>query len=159
MLAKPGMLEPRIDVDAWGHPALPHMRLDITVVDPDAERYQQTSDSMAPAAEKAERGKVNKYGGIQGGVAVQGLGLELSGRLGPTFDRTLRQLAGMARAERAAFGQEQGRHLAQWHSKISLMLARFVAACVTAVFETAPTGVRRIGLAAPLPVVANQRDN
>ena len=30
------LTEPRVDVDAWGHPGLPHMRLDFTVVDAEA---------------------------------------------------------------------------------------------------------------------------
>ena len=30
------LTEPRVDVDAWRHPGLPHMRLDFTVVDAEA---------------------------------------------------------------------------------------------------------------------------
>ena len=122
-----------------------HVRLDVTVADPDAERYRHTTEKVAGAASRAEKGKVSKYGGIQRGVPVQGAGLEVTGRLGPTLCKLLRQLAGYARAERAAFGQEEGRFLAQWHMQLSVMLARYVAATIVDAYDTPPRGIARVG--------------
>ena len=38
-LATEKLTEPRVDVDAWGHPGLPHMRFDLTIVDAEALHY------------------------------------------------------------------------------------------------------------------------
>ena len=62
------LTEPRVDVDAWGHPGLPHMRLDFTVVDAEALHYSSAmrkAQDTAPAAAQAEKSKENK-----GGVGV-----------------------------------------------------------------------------------------
>ena len=133
-LATAKLTEPRIDVDAWGHPGLPHLRLDVTVADPDAVRN-------AGGTDRAERSKATKYGVPRGGVGVTGLALALTGRLGTQFDGLLRHLAGLARAGRAALGQESTRHLRHWHTQISIALARFNAAAVSAAFVDTPHGL------------------
>ena len=133
-LATAKRAEPRIDIGAWGHPGLPHLRLDVTVADPAADRN-------AGGTDRAERSKATKYGIPRGGVGVTGLALALTGRLGTQFDRLLRHLAGLARAERAALGQESSRHLRQWHTQISITLARFVAAAISSAFADAPVGL------------------
>ena len=126
-LATAQLTEPRIDIDAWGHPGLPHLRLDVTVVDPAAERYAKVRGQPAGPAQMAERGKAVKYGLPPGGVGVTGLALETTGRLGPNFAALLVQLAGFARAARAAAGQETTRELRHWHTQVSMCLARFTA--------------------------------
>jgi len=104
--------------------------LDFTVTDPLAQRYQKSNPEEGGAAGQAERGKSSKYGQVVGGVGVTGRGLELYGRLRPNLDGFLRRLAGYARAERAALGQEATRHLHHWQLQISIALARFTAAAI-----------------------------
>ena len=133
-LATAKLTEPRVDVDAWGHPGLPHLRLDVTVTDPLAERHKAAAAQQHGAADHAEDGKAKKYGKPRGGVGVKGLGLELTGRLGECFAALLRQLAGLARAGRAALGQESTRFLAHWQCQISIALARFSAAAISAAY-------------------------
>ena len=51
------LTEPRVDVDAWGHPGLPHIRLNFTVVDAEAFHYSSAmrkAQETAPAAAQAE---------------------------------------------------------------------------------------------------------
>ena len=65
------LTEPRVDVDAWGHPGLPHIRLGFTVVDAEAIHYSSAmrkAQDTAPAAAQAEQTKENKYGKVKGGV-------------------------------------------------------------------------------------------
>ena len=52
-LATSRMTEPRVDVDACGHPELPHIRLGVAIVNADAQHCSQgvnTSADKAPAA-------------------------------------------------------------------------------------------------------------
>ena len=129
-LATPKLKEPRIDIDAWGHPGLPHMRLDFTTASPAAARYQRVNRATAQAAAAAENGKTNKYGGAVGGVFVQGLALELTGRYGPNLDALLRRCAGLARTRAVALGGDAPRLLQHWRLRISLILARFAHAAI-----------------------------
>ena len=62
MLATEKLTEPRVDVDAWGHPGLPHIRLDYTIVDAEAlhdSSAMRKAQEEAPAAAKAELTKAN----------------------------------------------------------------------------------------------------
>ena len=138
-LATPKLTEPRIDVDAWGHPGYPHLRIDFTVAGNAAKRYQQAIATPAQAAETAERGKRNKYGAAAaGGVQVSGAALELKGRHGPGLDQLLRTLAGLARAKATQKGSEPKRLLQQWRARISVALARFCYAAIASAADTAP---------------------
>ena len=67
--------ETRVDVDAWRHPGLPHIRHDFTVVDAEALHYSSAmrkAQDTAPAAAHAEKTKENTYGKAKGGVGVTG---------------------------------------------------------------------------------------
>ena len=111
------LTEPRVDVDAWGHPALPHMRLDFTVVDAEALHHSSTmrkAQDTAPAAAQAEKTKENKYGKTKGGVGVTGTAMQLSGRFGPGLDALFRRLAGYKRAITKAAGRDGGWFLQEW---------------------------------------------
>ena len=69
-LATEKLTEPRVDVDARGHPGLPHMRLDLTVVDAEALHYSSVmrkAQEQAPAAAQAEKAKESTYGKTKGG--------------------------------------------------------------------------------------------
>ena len=95
-LATERLKEPRVDVDAWGHLGLPHIRLGYTVVDAEALHYSSATkkaEEKAPAAAQAERTKANKYGNATGGIGVMGIAMQLSGRFGPGLDTPLRKLA------------------------------------------------------------------
>ena len=48
MLATERMTESQVDVDAWGHPGLPHIRLDYTVVDAEALHYYSSVMKKSP---------------------------------------------------------------------------------------------------------------
>ena len=74
------LTEPRVDVDAWGHPGLPRTRLDLTVVDPEAVHcwlLRMLSERKRASAEKAH----------------EGLGVD-SEQFGLGLDSLLRKLAG-----------------------------------------------------------------
>ena len=77
-----------VDVDAWGHPGLPHIRLHFTVVDEEAHHHSSAmrKGQAAPAAAQAERAKTNKYGKANGGGGVSGTSLQLNGRFCPGLD-------------------------------------------------------------------------
>ena len=61
-LISPTRTEPRVDIDAWGHPGLPHLRLDFTAIDPDAQHWATHRAVPAGAAAHAEREKATTYG-------------------------------------------------------------------------------------------------
>ena len=134
-LATDKMTEPRIDVEAWGHPGFPHLRIDFTVASNAARRYQQAVATPAHAAETAERGKTHKYGTTApGGVNVTGAALELRGRHGPGLDWILRTCAGLARSRSSQRGSEPRRLLQSWRIRLSIALARF---CYVAISNAA----------------------
>jgi len=112
------------------------MRLDFTTASPDAVIFQRKAIQPAQAAAAAERGKEAKYGGCLGGVGVEGLALELTGRHGPNLDALLRRCAGYGRAKAAAHGKDAPRLLQQWRSRITLALARFTASAIASACET-----------------------
>ena len=127
------LTEPRIDVDAWGHPGLPHIRLDFTVVDAETLHYysaMRKAQKTAPAAAQAEKAKKSKYGKTKGGVGVTGIAMKLSGRFGPGLDALLRRLAGYKRAITKAAGRDGGRPLQEWRKLLSVALARDTAATI-----------------------------
>ena len=140
-LATEKITEPRVDVDAWGHPGLPHLRLDFTVVDPTAQRFASSCKQPAGAAAQAERAKATKYGTPLGGVGVTGISLELSGRFGPNLDDLLRRLSGYRRALQAAAGRDAGRPLQSWRLAYSLALARYTASAIVSASDAAPIGI------------------
>ena len=81
MLATEKLTEPRIDVDAWEHPGLPHIRLDFTEVDAESlgeSSVMRTGQVKAPAAAQSERMNESTYGRGRGGVGVTGVSLQLS---------------------------------------------------------------------------------
>ena len=124
------LTEPRVDVDAWGHPGLPHIRLDFTVVDAEAIHYSSAmrkAQDTAPAAAQAEKTKENKCGKVTGGVGVTGIAMQLSGRFGPGLDAIL---PGYKRAITKAAGRDGGRSLQEWRKLLSLALARYTAATI-----------------------------
>ena len=85
------LTEPRVDVDAWGHPGLPHMRLDFTVVDAEAIHYSSAmkkAQDTAPVAAQAEKAKEYKYGKAKGGVGVTGHGHAAQRAVRPGTGRT-----------------------------------------------------------------------
>ena len=68
-----------------GHPGLPHVRLELTVVD--AKRCypaMNASTGEAPAATQAARVKSVQFGRTMGGVGVRRVAIQLIGRFGPT---------------------------------------------------------------------------
>ena len=140
-LAIEKLTEPRVDVDAWGHPGLPHLRLDFTVTDPRTEHFSSAHREIAGAAAKAEGAKAEKYGTPIGGVGVTGLALELSGRFGPGLDSLLRRLAGYRRALQSAAGREAGRPLQTWRLAFSLALARYAASAILSATDAVPVGI------------------
>ena len=140
-LATEKLTEPRVDVDAWGHPGLPHLRLDFTVIDPRAQHFGSAHRETAGAAAKAEGAKAEKYGTPIGGVGVTGLALELSGRFGPGLDGLLRRLAGYRRALQSAAGREAERPLQSWRLAFSLALARYTASAILSATDTVPVGI------------------
>ena len=95
-LATENLTEPRVDVDAWGHPRLPHIRLEFTVVDEEALHYSSAmrKGQEAPVVAQAQRAKESKYGKPTGGVGVTGISLQLNGRFVPGLDMLLRSLRG-----------------------------------------------------------------
>ena len=71
ILATEKLTEPRVDVDAWEHPGLPHIRLDDSSV-------MRKGQEKAPAAAQSERMNESKYGRGRGGVGVTGVSMQLS---------------------------------------------------------------------------------
>ena len=62
------LTEPRVDVDAWGHPGLPHMRLDFTVVDAEAPLLLGNEKSAGYGTGcGTSRGTITKAAGRDGG--------------------------------------------------------------------------------------------
>ena len=147
-LATPKLTQPRVDVDAWGHTGLPHLRIDFTTVTASAARYQRAQHRPAQAAETAEQGKANKYGHRPGGVGVTGAAMELSGRHGSSLDSILRKFAGYARANATATGTDAPRHLQIWRMALSVALARFSHAAIS---SAAGADVRTVPQCTALP--------
>ena len=107
MLATEKLTEPRVDVNAWGHPGLPHIRLDFSVVDAESLHYSSVvrkGQEKAPAAAQAERLKESKYGRGRERVGVTGISLQLSGSFSPELDALLRRLPEYTRAISNAAG-------------------------------------------------------
>ena len=140
-LATEKLTKRQVDVEAWGHPGLSHLRLDFRVIDPRAQHFGSAHREIAGAAAKAEGAKAEKYGTPIGGVGVTGLALELSGRFGPGLDGLLRRLAGYRRALQSAAGREAGRPLQSWRLAFSLALARYTASAILSATDTVPVGI------------------
>ena len=54
------LTEPRVDVDAWGHPGQPHMRLDFTVVDAEALHHFIGHEKSAGCGTRCSPGRENE---------------------------------------------------------------------------------------------------
>ena len=75
-LATEKLTDPRVDVDAWENPGLPHIRLDFTVVDEEplhCSSAMRKGQEEALTAAQAERVKTNKNRKAKGGVGVIGI--------------------------------------------------------------------------------------
>ena len=115
--------EPRLDIEAWGHPAQPRLLLDFTVRDPAASRYADLRSEPAGTAAQGEREKAKEYPAL-GGVSVRGLCMERLGRHGPGLAQLLHELADMARRRDADRGQAPRRWLKIWRSQLSGVAVR-----------------------------------
>ena len=115
--------EPRLDIEAWGHPAQPRLLLDFTVRDPAASRYADLRSEPAGTAAQGEREKAKEYPAL-GGVSVRGLCMERLGRHGPGLAQLLHEFADMARRRDADRGQAPRRWLKIWRSQLSGVAVR-----------------------------------
>ena len=126
-LATEKLTEPRVDVDARGHPGLPHTRLDFS-------RRCGSSARLLCHAEKTRGGtgcstsrtKASKHGRAREGVGVAGISVQLGGRFGPGLYALLRKLAGYKRAVSKAAGRDGGRR----RKLLSVALAKYTATTV-----------------------------
>ena len=121
-LATADRAEPRVDVDAWGHPAAPRTLLDVTVCAPFADRYAKCESATA----SAEARKDTEYP-AQAGLRVTGVAVDLFGRLGPGLSALLEQWADLARQRDLLRGRPSRRWLHTWRSQISCAVAKGVA--------------------------------
>ena len=134
MLATERMTEPRVDVDAWGHPGLPHIRLDHTVVDAEALHYSSVIEKGTRKSASCSTRRENQ------GEQVMDTRKEESelrasrcssvGRFGPELDTLLRKLTGYKRAIGKAQGRDCGRPIQEWRKLLSIALARYAAATI-----------------------------
>ena len=89
-----------------------------------AVRYRSGTHTPGKVARDAEKRKLDRYGPGRGGVAVTPAAVESWGRLGPGFDRLLRQLearwAGLRRADASA-AASTGR---RWRAELGIAQAR-----------------------------------
>ena len=112
----------------WGHPGLPHTRLDFTVVDEEALHHSSAmrkGQEAAPAAAQAERAKMKKCGKAKEGVGVTGISLQLNGRFGRGLDMLLRKLAWYQRPIGKAACRDGGRPLQEWLSLLKPWLRTY----------------------------------
>ena len=133
-LVRDRLTEPRVDVDAWGHPGLPHVRLDFTVADAEAIHYSSAmrkAQDTAPAAAQAEKTKENKYGKVKRRSWSHRHSLAAGGsaRDWTHFSEGLR-VAGYKRAITKAAGRDGGRSLQEWRKLLSLARVRYTAATI-----------------------------
>ena len=95
MQGEPGTdeaVEARLDLHIWAHPPHPaEWWVEVTHHHAWASRYR-ANPLPGKAALDAEERKLNRYGPGRGGVHVTPAAIESLGRLGPAFDRLLREL-------------------------------------------------------------------
>ena len=120
-LASQTRKEPRVDVEAWGHPGEAWTLLDVTVCAPWADRYTDKT-----AVEAAEHRKNLEYP-RRGGIAVTGISVDLLGRFGSQLDALLARWADYARARDRDRGQCPRRWQHIWRVKISSAVATGIA--------------------------------
>ena len=129
-LAKPGLQEPRADLETWGSAALPHQHSDFTLVSPWAARNLQASAAEpGKVARLAETAKTDKYA-VGGGTAMVGLAMEAGGRHGPQLAAHLGLLASLARQQSALRWRPPRPWLRDWRTRLAVLLGRFTAAAV-----------------------------
>ena len=103
----PDAVEARLDLHIWTPgPGPAEWWVDVTHHHAWGVRYREGRLTAGRVAREAEKKKVERYGPGVGGVAVTPAAMESWGRLGPGFDRLLRQLearwAGLRRADASA---------------------------------------------------------
>ena len=129
-LAKPGLQEPRADLETWGSAALPHQHSDFTLVSPWAARNLQASAAEpGKVARLAETAKTDKYA-VRGGAAMVGLAMEAGGRHGPQLAAHLGLLASLARQQSALRWRPPRPWLRDWRTRLAVLLGRFTAAAI-----------------------------
>ena len=126
--------EPRLDVEAWGHPACQRLLVDFTVRDPAVSRYDAIRHKPAAVAEQAEREKHNEYP-EQAGVRVRGACMEKLGRHGPGLAQLLEELADLARQRDEQMGQAPRRWLRIWRAQLSAACIRACSRAITRAVE------------------------
>ena len=86
-------VEARLDLHVWAHPPFPAEWF-VDVTHHHAWAVRQRSGQLRPGktAEEAEARKYERYGPGRGGVSVTPAAVESWGRLGPEFEKLLRQL-------------------------------------------------------------------
>ena len=134
-LATPRIRQPRADIQMWGHPSLPLLHGDATVISTHRRAANVARATPGAAADAAERAKARKYGEA-GGVSVLGLCMEFGGRHGPRLQQLLGQLASLARQQCALAGAPATRApLRAWRQKLAVLLGRAIAALVSTAVE------------------------
>ena len=138
-LATQKKTEPRADILAWGHVALPQVRLDFTVVSPWASRNSEAA-LLRPGetAARAERSKDAEYG-ARGGISILGIAMETGGRHGPRLRSHLQHLAALARQREGLHGKEPRHHLKHWRERLAVLMGRYTARTIEAASTPPPT--------------------
>ena len=133
-LATPKRAEPRADLEIWGLASEPRALFDLTVCAPFAARYQGVASSVAAG----EARKRNEYP-VQAGIAVQGVAVDVFGRIGPALHDTLTRWADLARQRDQSRGQHPRRWLHLWRTQLSVEIARGISRLIyTADIDTQP---------------------
>ena len=121
----PEAVEARLDLHLWSAgPNLAEWWVDVTHQHVWGVRYRAGDLAPGKVARDAEQKKVKRYGLGRGGIAVIPAAMESWGRLGPRFDRLLRQLearwAALKRADASA-AAATGR---RWRAELGVAQAR-----------------------------------
>ena len=121
----PDAVEARLDLHIWTPgPGPAEWWVDVTHHHAWGVRYREGRLTAGRVARDAEKKKVERYGPGVGGVAVTPAAMESWGRLGPGFDRLLRQLearwAGLRRADASAAAATSRR----WRAELGIAQTR-----------------------------------
>ena len=126
--ATPQRLEPRLDVELWGHSCAPDVLIDVTVCAPWAARYSAAPTKATTSAEIRKNGAYPATGGI----SVTGAAVDLLGRFGPQLSSLLDEWATLARTRDISRGVAPRRLLHAWRTRISALIARGVGQQIAA---------------------------